>query len=87
MKMNFQKKKIEEIKVFKDYNNNETINIVRKFIKLSLTRMKKIRYIKKMIIIRVKKFIKSNIIRLNKILKKRIANSNPSNRLISRITL
>ena len=80
--MNFQKKRIEEIKVFKNYNNNETINIVKKLIKLRLIKMKMIYYKKMMITIKIKKFIKSN-----RILKKRITNSNSSNRSISQITL
>ena len=85
--MSCQKEKIEKIKIFKDYNNNEVMNIVKKSIKLRLTKTKKIYHNKKMIMIKIKKFIKSSIIRLNKILKKRITNSNFSNRLISRITL
>ena len=63
------------------------MNIVKKFIKFRLTKTKKIYYNKKLITIKVKKFIKLNTIRLNKILKKRITNSNFSNRSISRIIL
>ena len=80
--MDFQEKRIEEIKIFKNYNNNEAMNIVKKFIKLRLMKTRMIYHKKMMITIKVKEFIKSS-----RILKKRITNSNFSNCLISRIIL
>ena len=80
--MNFQKERIEKIKVFKNYNNNKAMNIVKKFIRFQLMKIKMICHKKTIIITKIKEFIKSN-----RILKKRITNSNFSNRLILRITL